>query len=75
MVLAAFLVAPLVFRIGLTARSIAVLVIGGILLGWLDDVIGSLPAVCIGVLGLAFASAWMRRSRLRRSRTILELPD
>ena len=75
MALAALVVAPIVFGIGLTTRSTASLVIGGILLGWLGASMGVVPAVSLGLLGLALASEWLRRSRIRRYRAYLELPD
>ena len=73
MVLAAFLVAPVVFGIRLTVRSIGALVLGGIALGWLAASIGALPAVCVGLIALTIGSPLVRSTR--RSRTILELPD
>jgi len=73
MVLAALLVAPLVFGIRMTARSIGALVLGGIAIGWLDGSIGVIPAVCVGLLVLALASA-LPGSR-RREAGIVQLPD
>ena len=73
MVLAALLVAPLVFGIRLTARSIGTLVIGGIATGWLDESIGVIPAVCVGLIVLALASALP--GLRRREAGIVQLPD
>lgn len=75
MVLAALAVAPLLFGIRLTVRSTGTLVVGGIVLGFLGNGIGSIPAVCIGLIALALASPWLHRSPRRGARTILELPD
>lgn len=73
MVLAALLVAPLVFGIRLTARSSGVLVLGGIAMGWLDESIGVIPSVCVGLLVLALASAFP--GSRRREASIVQLPD
>jgi hypothetical protein len=75
MVVAAFVVAPLLFGIRLNVRSVAALVLGGITLGFIGNGVGSIPAVCLGLIALALASPLLRGSRPRRSRTIVELPD
>ena len=75
MVVAAFVVAPLLFGIRLNVRSVAALVLGGIGLGWLSSGIGSVQAICVGLIALSVASPWLRGTRSRRSRTIVELPD
>src|SRR5262245_6035180 len=75
MVVAAFVVAPLVFGIRLSTRSAGALVLGGIGLGFLGNGIGSIPAVCLGLLALTVVSSWPRRSRARRSGNILQLPE
>ena len=75
LVVAALAVAPLLFGIRLTVRSTGTLVVGGIVLGLLGNGIGSIPAVCIGVISLTLASPWVHRSRRHGARTIVELPD
>jgi hypothetical protein len=75
MVVAALMVAPVLFGIRLTVRSTGALVLGGITLGFLGNGIGSIPAVCVGLIALALASPSLRRSRSRGVRTIVELPD
>ena len=75
LVIAALVVAPFVFGIRLTTFSIPVLVLGGITLGWLSAGIGALPAACLGLIGLAVASSWLRGSRARRAPRIVQLPD
>jgi hypothetical protein len=72
-VFAALLLAPIVFGIRLTTRSLGVLVLGGIGLGWLDGSIGVLPAVCVGLLALSLASAFPRSRR--RGTGIVQLPE
>ncbi len=67
LVLAALLVAPLLFGIRLTTTSLICLIVGGTLVGWLGDSIGVIPAVSVGVLGLAIASEWLRRRQTHRS--------
>jgi len=74
MVVAALMVAPVVFGIRLTIRSVGALVLGGITLGFLGNGIGSLPAVCVGLIALALASPWLRGSRTTGARTI-QLPE
>ena len=73
MVLAALMVAPIVFGIRLTARSTGALVLGGIAMGWLDESIGVIPAVCVGLLALALASAFP--GSRRRAAGLVQLPD
>ena len=75
MVAAALLVAPVVFGIRLTIRSVGMLVLGGIVLGFLGNGIGSIPAVCLGLLVLALVSSWPGRSQGGRHGNILHLPD
>ena len=65
LVAAAFVVAPLVFRIPLTWRSLAALAIGGTLIAWLADSIGLLPALAAGLIALAGGSAFARRRSAR----------
>ncbi|HEX6581699.1 MAG TPA: hypothetical protein VF195_12615 [Actinomycetota bacterium] len=67
LVLAALVLAPLVFGIRLSAGSLICLSMGGTLVGWLGDSIGVVPAVAIGLIALAIASAWLRRTQTRRS--------
>ena len=67
LVIAALVVAPLVFGIRLTTRSLIALFIGGTLVGWLGDSIGVVPAISVGLIGLAIASVWLRRTQTRRS--------
>jgi len=67
LVLAALVVAPLVFGIRLTTRSLIALFVGGTLVGWLGDSIGVVPAISIGLIALAIASAWLRRTQTRHS--------
>ena len=75
MVLAAVVVAPIVFGIRLTLRSIPVLVLGGIAAGWLAAAMGGLPAACVGLIGLSIASTRRPGSRRRGAPGIVELPD
>ena len=63
---AAFAVAPLVFRIRLTWRSLAALATGGTLTAWLAGSVGLLPALAVGMLALAIGAAWSRRRRPHR---------
>lgn len=67
LVLSAFVVAPAMFGIRLTRVSVPSLIVGGTLTGWLGDSIGALPAISIGLVGLAVASEWLRRRPTRRS--------
>ena len=67
LVLAALVLAPLVFGIRLTMTSLICLFIGGTMVGWLGDVIGVVPAIAVGLIGLAIASAWLRGTQTRRS--------
>ena len=67
LVLAALLLAPLVFGIRLSTVSLICLFVGGTLVGWLGDSIGAAPAVAIGLIALAIASAWLRRTQTRGS--------
>ncbi len=67
LVLAALLVAPVLFGIRLTKVSLICLIVGGTLVGWLGDSIGVVPAVSVGVIGLAIASEWLRRTQTHRS--------
>lgn len=67
LVLAALVLAPLVFGIRLTGLSVIALFVGGTLVGWLGDSIGVVPAISIGLIGLAIASVWLRRTQPRRS--------
>jgi hypothetical protein len=60
-------VAPLVFGIRLTTLSLIALFVGGTLVGWLGDSIGVVPAISVGLIGLAIASVWLRRTQTRRS--------
>jgi hypothetical protein len=66
-VLAALVVAPLLFGIRLTTRSLIALFVGGTLVGWLGDSIGVIPAVSVGLISLAIASEWLRRMETHRS--------
>ena len=61
LVLAAFAIAPLLFRIRLTWLSLAALAVGGTLTAWFADVVGLLPALAAGVLALATGAALTRR--------------
>jgi hypothetical protein len=65
--LSALVVAPVIFGIRLTTASVICLVVGGTLAGWLADSLGVLPAISIGLLGLAIASEWLRRRPTHRS--------
>jgi len=67
LVLAALLLAPLVFGIRLSTASLICLFVGGTLVGWLGDSIGVVPAISVGLIGLAIASVWLRRTQTRRS--------
>jgi hypothetical protein len=66
LIAAAFVVAPLVFRIRLTWWSLAALAVGGTLAAWLADPLGLLPALAAGLLALSAGAAWSRRRRTRR---------
>jgi hypothetical protein len=66
LVLAGLVLAPLVFGIRLSMTSLICLFIGGTLVGWLGDRIGVVPSIAVGVIGLAIASAWLRRTQTRR---------
>jgi len=66
LVLTSLIVAPLIFGIRLTTPSVIALFVGGTLIGWLGESIGVVPAVGVGLLGLAIASAWLRRTQTRR---------
>ena len=67
LVLAAFVVAPLLFRVRLTWRSLAALAVGGTLTAWLADAVGLLPALAAGMLALAVGAAIARRRYPGRS--------
>ena len=67
LVLAALVLAPLVFGIRLSMTSLICLFIGGTMVGWLGDSIGAVPAIAVGLIALAIASAWLRRTQTRRS--------
>ena len=67
LVLAALVLAPLVFGIRLSMTSLICLFIGGTMVGWLGDLIGVVPAIAVGLIGLAIASAWLRGTQTRRS--------
>ena len=47
--------------------SLICLFIGGTMVGWLGDLIGVVPAIAVGLIGLAIASAWLRGTQTRRS--------
>jgi len=66
MIAAAFIVAPLLFRVRLTWAWVTVLVAGGTLTAWFAGAIGLLPAVAAGLLALATGSAIARRRHPRR---------
>jgi hypothetical protein len=65
--LIALVVAPAIFGIRLTTASVICLFVGGTLAGWLGDSIGVLPAISLGLIGLAIASEWLRRRPTDRS--------
>ena len=67
MVIASLILAPLLFGIRLTTPSLICLVVGGTVVGWLGDSIGVLPAVSVGLIGLAIASEWLRWVQTHRS--------
>jgi CHASE2 domain-containing sensor protein len=66
MILAAFVVAPLLFRVRLTPIAAILLVAGGTLAAWLADWIGLLPALAAGTLALAAGASIARRRRPHR---------
>ena len=61
LVLTAFVVAPLIFRIRLTWRSLGALAAGGTLTAWLAGSVGLLPALAAGILALTTGAALTRR--------------